>query len=173
MPEGADFYWWKRIMPPLEFGAMHAILFQMALIPLTMARYSIAHLSESFLNRFIPLNRTLRMHIHLGYTMVIIVCVATILFFAFFGLLCNNGQEEFCAKFRSEIMCTGYGIFASLLIIAGTSYFRHQIPYEVFYVIHHLVFVLYILTIAHTFDIQQRTNQANRSQTFKWFSATM
>lgn len=152
---------------------MHAILFQMALLPLTMARYSISVLAGTTLDRFIPLNRTLRMHIHLGYTMVIILVLATAFFLAFFGVLCNGGEELFCRKFTSEIMCTGYGILAALLIVAGTSHFRHRIPYELFYVIHHLVFVMYIITVAHTFDIEQRKNRADRSQTFKWFSATM
>jgi len=152
---------------------MHAILFQMALIPLTMARYSIATLSGTVLNRFIPMNRSLRIHIHLGYTMVIVVFFATILFFTFFGLLCRNGDQAFCDKFTSEIMCTGYGILASMLIVAVTSHFRHRIPYELFYAVHHLVFVLYIITVAHTFDNQQRNNTAQRSQTFKWFSSTL
>ena len=49
---------------------MHAILFQMALLPLTMSRYSIAALSETVLNDFVPLNRAVRMHVHLGYVMV-------------------------------------------------------------------------------------------------------
>jgi predicted ferric reductase len=173
VPEEAPNYWWKRIAPPLEFGSMHAILFQMALIPLTMARFSIATLSESLLDRFIPLNKAVRIHIHLGYTMVIIVFFATAFFFAFFGLLCSRGEEAFCDKFTSEIMCTGYGILATLLIIGGTSYFRHRIPYEIFYVVHHLVFALYILTVAHTFDMAARKNTAKRSQTFKWFSSTL
>eukprot|EP00959_Pyramimonas_sp_CCMP1952_P155798 3258663-Pyramimonas_sp.AAC.1 len=30
-------YWWKVLVPPVEFGAMHAILLQMALLPLTMS----------------------------------------------------------------------------------------------------------------------------------------
>lgn len=164
---------WKRIVPPLEFGAMHAILFQMALIPFTMSRFSITSLAGSTLDRFLPLNRILRMHIHLGYTMVVVVFLATVLFFTFFGLMCSNGEQDFCDKFRSEIMCTGYGILVSLLLVAGTSYFRHVIPYEVFYILHHLVFVMYAITVAHTFDTQQRHNQAERSQTFKWFSASM
>ena len=105
----------------------------MALIPLTMSRYSIAALSQSILNRFVPLNRALRIHIHLGYTMVGIVFWATIFFFIFFGTLCASGDEAFCDKFTSEIMCTGYGILGSLLIIGGTSYFRNNIPYEIFY----------------------------------------
>ena len=70
VPDGAPNYWWKRIAPPLEFGSMHAILFQMALLPLTMSRFSIAALSDSLVDRFIPMNRMLRIHIHLGYTMV-------------------------------------------------------------------------------------------------------
>jgi hypothetical protein len=111
VPLNAPFYWSKRIVPPLEFGAMHAILFQMALIPLTMSRYSIATLSGGILDRFVPLNRTLRMHIYLGYTMVIIVFLGTMLFFGFFGFLCSKGQQEFCEKFTSEIMCTGYEDF--------------------------------------------------------------
>ena len=64
---------------------MHASLLQMALIPLTMSRFSIATLSESVLDRFVPLNRALRMHIHLGYTMVGIVFLDTAFFFTFFG----------------------------------------------------------------------------------------
>lgn len=145
----------------------------MALLPLTMARFSIAALSDSTLDRFIPLNKSVRIHIHLGYTMVIIGFFATLFFFAFFGLLCAQGEEAFCDKFTSEIMCTGYAIFATLLIIGGSSYFRDKMPYEVFYIVHHLVFALYIITVAHTFDVAQRKGRANRSQTFKWFSTTL
>ena len=133
VPEGADFYWAKRLVPSVEFGSMHAILLQMALIPLTMSRLSIASLTDSIVDRFVPLNRMLRIHIHLGYVMVLVVFFSTVLFFIFFGTLCANGDESFCDKMTSEIMCTGYGILSCLLIIAGTSYFRHNIPYEVFY----------------------------------------
>lgn len=173
VPEAAPRYWWKRIVPPLEFATMHAVLFQMALIPLTMTRYSIASLSESVVNRFLPLNRAIRMHIYLGYTIIMLLIVSTIVFFIFFGLLCSDGDETFCAKFTSEIMCTGYGIIGTLLIILGTSYFRHKIPYELFYAVHHLVFIFYAITIAHTLDDKQRNGEAQRAQTFKWFSATL
>lgn len=173
VPRDAPFYWWKVIVPPLEFGSMHAILFQMALIPLTMCRYSIASLSESAINKFIPLNRMFHLHIHLGYTICIILILATVMFFAFFGLLCANGDEAVCAKFTSEIMCTGYGIIATILIIIGTSHFRDRIPHELFYSIHHLVFVFYAITIAHTLDDKQRNHEQQRSQTFKWFSSTL
>ena len=95
-----------------------------------MSRYSIAMLTDSFIDKIVPLNRMLRCHIHLGYVMISIVCLATVFFFAFFGLLCSDGEQDFCDKFTSEIMITGYYIFAVLLIIGGTSYFRHSIPYE-------------------------------------------
>lgn len=171
VPPEANRYWWKRMTPTLEFGAMHAILFQMALLPLTVSRLSIAAASSTIFDRLIPFNRMMRLHIHLGYTMVSIVFLATIVFFAFFGLLCSDGEQEFCDKFTSEIMVTGYCIFGFLLIIGTTSFLRNKIRYEIFYAIHHLVFVLYLITIIHTFDVVQRTNERERSQTFKWFTA--
>lgn len=173
VPVGAPRYWWKRVVPPLEFASMHALLFQLALIPLTMTRYSIAGLSETIVNRFVPLNRAIRIHIHLGYTVAMLVVASTIVFVVFFGVLCSDGDQQFCDKFRSEIMCTGYGILATILIILGTSYHRHKIPYEVFYGVHHLVFIFYAITIAHTLDDKQISGRKQRSQTFKWFSATL
>ncbi|CAB9511565.1 generating NADPH oxidase heavy chain subunit [Seminavis robusta] len=173
VPEGANRYWWKVMVPTLEFGAMHAILFQMALIPLTMSRFSISALSESVISRFVPMNRMLRIHIHLGYIMVILVFISTLLFLTFFGLLCGDGEQAFCRKMRSEIMITGYVIIAFMLILGITSFNRHNMPYEVFYGIHHLVFIIYILTIIHTFDGEQRSGAKERSQTFKWFSSTL
>jgi hypothetical protein len=66
VPNGANLYWWKRLVPPLEFGAMHAILLQMALLPLTMCRYTLTKASEnSTLASIIPFKRMTRMHIHL------------------------------------------------------------------------------------------------------------
>jgi NADH:ubiquinone oxidoreductase subunit H len=149
---------------------MHALLLQMALIPLTMSRFSIAALSDSVLNRFVPMNRAVRMHIHLGYTLVILAFLSTVVFFIFFGTLCSDGEDPFCAKFRTQIMSTGYAILFTLLVIGGTAYFRYSMPYEVFYAIHHLVFALYAINIAHTLDDVHRDNERNRSQTFKWFS---
>jgi len=173
VPEDAHRYWLKRLIPPIEFGSMHAILFQMALIPITMCRCSISALAESTVNKVIPLNRALAMHIRLGYTMIIIVFFATILFFFFFGLLCSEGEQAFCDKFTMEIMITGYCILGTLLIIGLTSHFRHRIPYEIFYAVHHVVFLMYIITIAHTLDMEQRSGRSQRSQTFKWFSSTL
>ena len=173
VPPEAHRYWLKRLAPPLEFGSMHAILFQMTLLPITMSRFSIAAFTESFIDRIVPLNRMLRMHIHLGYTMVIVLFASTCFFFFFFGILCAEGEQDFCDKFTTEIMATGYAILGLMLIIGGTSYFRHRMPYELFYAIHHLVFIMYFVTIAHTLDREQRQGNKERSQTFKWFSSTL
>jgi predicted ferric reductase len=105
--------------------------------------------------------------------MAFIVFLATAFFFVFFGILCADGEQAFCDKFTSEIMITGYIILSFLLIIAGTSYFRHKIPYEMFYAIHHVIFLLYIIVVIHTFDQVQRSGKKSRSQTFKWFSSTL
>ena len=91
VPVGANLYWWKRLTPPFEFGAMHAILFQMALLPLTMARSTVAYVSQTYFGKkFIPLHKVVAMHIHLGYTMVGFVFASTVLFFVFFGQGCAD-----------------------------------------------------------------------------------
>ena len=69
-------------------------------------------------------------------------------------------------------MITGYCIAGLLLIIGATSFFRHNMKYERFYLIHHLVFALFFVTALHTFDDMNRQGQA-RSQTFKWFTASL
>ncbi len=58
------------------------------------------------------------------------------------------------------------------MAVGATSYFRFKIPYKVFYAVHHVVFIAYILTVLHTIDVVQRKN-GERSQSFKWFSASL
>ena len=173
VPSGANRYWAKRLIPPLEFGTMHAILFQMAIIPLTMSRLSIASMSTSFWNRYMPFNRMTRLHIYLGYVMVSAVTVSTLVFFVFFGLLCSDGEQAFCDKFTTEMMITGYLLVLMLLVVSITSYFRHHVPYEIFYAAHHLVFIMFFLAIVHTFDQAQREDMKDRSQTFRWFAVPL
>jgi hypothetical protein len=69
-------------------------------------------------------------------------------------------------------MITGYVIFVAFMTVAVTSFFRYKIKYRIFYVIHHVVFIAYILVILHTIDVVERKN-GGRSQTFKWFSASI
>lgn len=107
MSDDASRYTAKRIVPPFLFGSKHAILFQMALIPLTMSRYTIASLSTSKLNYYLPLNKSQRIHIYLGYTMIALSFLALFVFFAYLGLLCNDGEDDACAALTSEIMITG------------------------------------------------------------------
>ncbi len=60
----------------------------------------------------------------------------------------------------------------AFMTVGITSFLRFRIRYRVFYVVHHLVFAAYILTIMHTIDVVQRKN-GGRSQAFKWFSASL
>jgi len=80
-----------------------------------MSRYTIAALSSSRLNYYLPLDKSLRIHIYLGYTMVSISFMALIIFFVFLGLLCSEGDEASCDKLGSEIMITGYCIVGLLV----------------------------------------------------------
>lgn len=131
-----SFAGWKQVVATIEFGAMHVILFQMALLPLTMSRYCIAALgsNSAWLNRIVPMNRMLYMHIHLGSCMIVLVFLATALYLSFFSILClAYDEQEYCTKLTSEIMCSGYAILACLGLVAATSYWRHVIPYEIFH----------------------------------------
>lgn len=58
------------------------------------------------------------------------------------------------------------------MAVGVTSFLRYKIKYRVFYVFHHLVFLAYVITIMHTIDVVERKN-GGRSQTFKWFSASI
>jgi hypothetical protein len=60
VPAAAPFRSWKVGVPTFEFGTMHAILFQMALMPLTMCRLLIATLSKTFLAKYIPFSEMTR-----------------------------------------------------------------------------------------------------------------
>ena len=62
------------------------VLFQMALIPFTMSRYTIASLTNSKLNDYLPLNKSVNIHIYLGYTMVCFSIMATVMVSFFFFL---------------------------------------------------------------------------------------
>ncbi|KAJ1428590.1 hypothetical protein B484DRAFT_396704 [Ochromonadaceae sp. CCMP2298] len=184
VPIIAHRYNWKVFVPSVEFGTMHAILLQFALLPLTMSRHLVTVLSGSpALRRVVPFHRMTDMHVYLGYLVVVVTFLSTCGFIMFFGLLCyeqNMGLEPtppdnertFCTNFQTEIMGTGYGIIAGLLLLGGSSYLRHSMPYELFYALHHLVFVIFAVTIAHTLDANFRRGQV-RSQTFKWFSASL
>jgi hypothetical protein len=69
-------------------------------------------------------------------------------------------------------MITGYVVFVCFSVVGITSFLRYKIKYRVFYVVHHIVFVAYIITIMHTIDVVER-KKGGRSQTFKWFSASI
>jgi predicted ferric reductase len=104
---------------------------------------------------------------------VALVLFATAGFFVFYGFLCAAGEQEYCSRLKSEIMWTGYGISTLVVLIGGSSYYRHKIPYEVFNIAHNLIFFLYAVTIIHTFDTEQRSGSHQRYQTFQWVTASV
>ena len=125
---------WRSIVYPFQFGIKHVILFQLALLPLTMSRYSISALDNAcpLVNRFLPMCHMLSVHVYVASVMVVLVFLATVVYMIFFGVLCGQGIEEYCTKLTSEIMCSGYAIVICLGLLTITSYLRQRIPYEIF-----------------------------------------
>ncbi|CAK0866173.1 unnamed protein product [Prorocentrum cordatum] len=164
-------YWKKRLIPPLLFGLKHAILWQMVLLPVTMSRHLLAlAAARTRIRNFVPLEHMTFFHIALGCITCFFIIVATNVFSIFFGHGCRQhlGQfghplepVDFCEKMQSEIMITGLGIFVLMVIVMVSSFLRRHMPFECFYVLHHFVFVLFGLAIAHTMDDQVRTALAS------------
>jgi len=172
LPAAAPYYELKVGVPTFEFGAMHAILLQLALLPLTMCRYAISGASNTIFHKFIDLDGLTKYHIGIGYCFVALLFGSTMVFICFFGFLCSQGEDKFCKNFQSEIMITGYVLFTLFMTVGVSSYLRFNIPYKIFYAIHHITIVAYILCILHTIDTVERS-KGGRSQAFKWFSASI
>jgi predicted ferric reductase len=170
--EDEPYYQIQRAVPSIIYGSKHAMLLQMAAIPLTVSRLSIAALCDSPLAIYIPFKRTLRLHILYAYTMIWLLVFAMVGLIVFYARMCAVGLQDYCDRISSEIMMTGYAITVCTLIVGATSYMRHRIPYELFYALHHVVFILYLLTILHTLDMQYRHGR-QRSQCFTWVSTTL
>ena len=130
--ENTPLYWFDLLVPSLEYGAIHVILYVMAVIPLTMARYSIANLAESFVEWFIPLNQTLAIHEHLGYMMSGITLGAGKAVILVNGWGCYNGEDAFCYRLLSETALVGYACMAVVGLVMMTSWIRRFLPYEIF-----------------------------------------
>jgi len=67
---------------------MHSLLFQMALLPLTMCRYFATELRTTRVNRYLPLNSMVAFHKYMGYMMAGQLTFLVGLFFLHFGTLC-------------------------------------------------------------------------------------
>ena len=102
VPSGAPFHSWNVGVPKFEFGMMHAILFQLAVLPLAMCRLSVASLSDALLCRFLPFNSMTDYHIAIWYIFVIFVLATVSVSFMFFGVICNSGDDSFCRKVWSN-----------------------------------------------------------------------
>jgi len=178
IPEGTPNYGWKVFAPPLMFGTKHAILFQLAVIPLTMARHLLTLLSGSpTVNRIIPFPHMTEFHMHLGYTFCALTAFALVGFLIYYSKICadyNAGRDpdNMCKGLTSEIMVTGYSVTLATLVMFLTSHFRHKMRFETFYIFHHMFLAAYALSLAHTLDGEYR-NGRQRSQCYVWFSASL
>src|SRR6056297_1618776 len=124
-----------------------------------------------------PYQHMTSFHIQVGYAFCFLMFLATFLFFAFYGKVYydyNRGLDpiNLCAKLGSEIFATGLVTFAATFIVFITSYLRGRLQYEVFYVSHFFVFVMFLFATIHTFDNVARNGQI-RSQGVAWFGTSM
>jgi predicted ferric reductase len=125
----------------------------MGIIPLTMARQTVAYVSTTSIGKFLPLHKIVAVHIHIGYIICVYVFVSAFSFFTFYGIACRQqitgnepcpgGVRTFCKKLQSEIMITGIVILGCSVLVACTSFLRNRIKYEIFYVVHHLTLVIF------------------------------
>jgi hypothetical protein len=64
VPTVATNYHWKVLVPAIEFGLMHSILFQLALIPVTVSRSLLGWVATK--TSALPLEHIMTLHIHIG-----------------------------------------------------------------------------------------------------------
>lgn len=166
--EGVNKYYVKLTLPAFLYGIMHVLLFQMALLPLTMCRVSLSYLNQTSFKKVLPLNNILAVHIYLGYLVVGLSLMVTITYLAYYGILCedegtgddNNADgTNYCYKVSTEIFLTGIAMMVLLFLIGSVSLVRDLIPYEVFRYVHHLTLVVYGLAVLHTIDFQVHQSQ--------------
>lgn len=173
IPIGAPHYWQKHTVPPIEFGAMHSLLYQMAFLLLSMCRNALTWARRTQLSRYLPLNDITSVHTSIGMLILGQTIATLLLFVAHFGSLCawhKAGMDpvDGCAKFGDEIMATGYVIVALVLVIGTTSAVRNRIPWEAFKYTHYLFILLYAVTVLHTLDAKGRSQMHSRSQAWFW-----
>eukprot|EP00038_Savillea_parva_P009097 m.181250 g.181250 ORF g.181250 m.181250 type:complete len:1046 (-) comp15201_c0_seq1:102-3239(-) len=171
IPEGDTNEHMKRILPAMDFGTMHMVLLQFALLPVTVSRSLLAWISTW--TTALPLDQVMTMHIQIGYTFGACMVVAPASLNIFLAKLCwdaSNGREEMdtCHIFTSEIMLTGYMILVITYVMMITAYYRGYMQYEKFFKTHVTgAFLMYCMLTFHTIDNEARHGR-HRTQTFRW-----
>lgn len=182
----------KAIVPQVEFALMFLLLWGLIMLPLSMMRYTANRLAQTWVARWLPVDRLVDFHVFIGYHMLFQIGAVVILFMGHIGHLCvayraGIEPENFCngknscvdgvcddgVAFNSEIMATGYAIFAIAAIIAIPAIFRSRVSYEVFYALHHFFIAFYAIVIAHTLDPRGRSDFSSRFQTVFWVCGPM
>jgi hypothetical protein len=149
---------WTDIASAVHFGLLHAILFQLVLLPLTMVRGGtttgrMSALADPAATTWI---KPQAMRDYLGCTVLILVGGNMLAFYTANGLLChrsNSSSTPRCATALRTVW-TGYGVLLSTLILAITFWLRSQIASWLVCVLGHLTFAaLYVATVAHVMSL--------------------
>jgi predicted ferric reductase len=128
-----------------------------------MCRFTLSYLNQTSLKKVLPLNNVLAIHIYLGYIVIGLSLMVTIIFLAYYGILCEDegtGDDDnadgtnYCHKVSTEIFLTGIAMMILLFVIGAVSLVRDLIPYEIFRMVHHLTLIVYGLAVLHTLDFQ-------------------
>ena len=90
-----------------------------------------------------------------------------LVYFLVYSVLMENSSSTITVLLKLWLLDMWF--FMTLLFIAGSSYERERIPNEIFYALHHVVFIMFAITVAHTLDDVQSDTPKERSQSFKWF----
>jgi hypothetical protein len=102
----------NRTSVGLRFEVCHP--FPDSLIPHNVT-VSIASLRDR-IGRFIPLNRAMRIHVYLGYSMIFLVPLCHPRPCHVLRIPVHSQEQEYCERLTSEIMCTGYAITVVFMI---------------------------------------------------------
>jgi hypothetical protein len=142
----------------VHFGLLHAILFQLVLLPLTTVRGVTAGRMSALDDSTVAMSwiKPRAIRDYLGYTVLILVGGGMMAFYTANGLLChrsNNASTPHCATALGTIW-TGYGVLLSSLFLAVTFWFRSQIASWLVCLLGHLTFaMLYATTVAHVISL--------------------
>jgi hypothetical protein len=99
-------YWIFTRFPIIEAGGVNATLAIIALLPLTMCRFTISRLSETSAAMFIPLKRLERVHVFFAWLMAILFTTLLAAFIPFILAINNLGYYPSVLSFTNQMFIT-------------------------------------------------------------------
>jgi hypothetical protein len=83
--------------------------------------------------------------VYLGVSMICLFLFATLALVTLYGSLYITNEHAYCERLTSEIMCADSQLHVRIDLVLPTLH-----PYEIFYAVRHLLFILYIVTVVQT-----------------------